>query len=78
MKLCPIVDDVVIYSLCKFQEEICIFEFFAIFLVTYRLTWKYMAETPFVSKLKTYAKSMTTNHPRDFTFNIVKANFVLY
>ena len=41
-----------------------------------------MAETPFVSKLnvvfKTYEKSMTTNHPRDFKFNIVKANFVLY
>jgi hypothetical protein len=27
-----------------------------------------MAETPFVSKLKTYEKSMTTNHPRDFKF----------
>jgi hypothetical protein len=37
-----------------------------------------MAETPFVSKLKTYAKSMTTNHPQDFSLGMMKANFVLY
>ena len=36
MKLCPIVDDEVIYCLCKFQEEICIFEFWPVAGYVYR------------------------------------------
>jgi hypothetical protein len=31
LKLCPIVDDYVIYFLCKFQVKIYKFEFFEIF-----------------------------------------------
>ncbi len=37
-----------------------------------------MAETPFVSKLKTYENSMGTNGPQDFSLGMMKALDVLY
>jgi hypothetical protein len=37
-----------------------------------------MAETPFVSKLKTYQNSIRTNCPYDFSLGMMKAHDVLY
>ena len=37
-----------------------------------------MAETPFVSKLKTYQNSIRNNGPQDFSLGMMKANDVLY
>jgi hypothetical protein len=37
-----------------------------------------MAETPFVSKLKTYENSMRTNRHQDFSLGMMKAYDVLY
>jgi hypothetical protein len=46
--------------------------------VTYTLTWSLMAETPFVSKLKTYQNSIRTNGPQDFSLGMMKAHDVFY
>jgi hypothetical protein len=37
-----------------------------------------MAETPFVSKLKTYENSIRTNGRKDFSLSMMKAYDVLY
>ena len=52
MKLCSIVDDYVIYRLCKFQVKIAKFEFLAIFKLTHILAWEHMAEAPMFPNFK--------------------------
>ena len=73
MNLCSIVNDKVIYWLCKFQQKMWICEFFAIFKQHTHLhehIWRKL----FVFKLKTYQNLIRTNGPQNFSLSMMKAH----